>query len=419
MDNNQFDYQFREKVLTKTANIFGLLIIVSMIIRYFMVSIKPLPFIVAGVIATSLFLFPFYPKKYFRLRFGSTYMLTALTILSFLAGYTNGGVQAPGVMILILCPLLGVVTGGFKGAVLGCSLAFTAIVSLVLLQINDAVLPLRHPEIFHLYMPVILCAVAISALVIGVVYENYRRESQKRIMEISIKAQQSSRMAAIGEMAAGMAHEINNPLSIISLNAELVSHLIKQPDFNQEHILQKLQTISSTTFRAAKIIEGLRTFSKSAETDPYQKIELQSLITGVFEMCQSRFKSHGIEIRLPEIPSIEIECRSTHISQVLLNLLNNAFDAIQYQSEKWVSIEVKMLEKNFINIYVTDSGTGIPRELVNKIVQPFFTTKPVGKGTGLGLSISKGIIEAHQGHMWVDESHPNTRFAFQIPVLHS
>jgi signal transduction histidine kinase len=106
------------------------------------------------------------------------------------------------------------------------------------------------------------------------------------------------------------------------------------------------------------------------------------------------------------------------ISQVLLNLLNNAFDAVQSLANKWVRIEVST-GPDLISIAVTDGGRGIPREIAEKAMQPFFTTKPVGKGTGLGLSISNAIAEAHRGRLWIDSRGPNTRIVLSVPRTHS
>ena len=103
---------------------------------------------------------------------------------------------------------------------------------------------------------------------------------------------------------------------------------------------------------------------------------------------------------------------------MLLNLLNNAFDAVQALPEKWVRVMVSE-EGDSVNISVTDSGRGIPREIADKAMQPFFTTKPVGKGTGLGLSISNAIVEAHHGRLWIDSRGPNTRIILSLSRRHA
>lgn len=408
--------QFRQEVLIKTGRLFAALIFITLTFRHLIVTVKPIPFAITTLIALVLVSFSLWPKKYLSVKVGSTFFLSALSILGFLAGLTNGGVRAPGVIILILCPLFGIFTGGTRGAILGCCFAFISITALVIFEYKGLVFPMQRPDLLHYYLPIVLIMVAVASLAIGIVYENYRKKSEQRIIDISVKAQQASRMAAVGEMAAGIAHEINNPLSIITLNAELLVQIMKQPDVDREKVISKLQTISKTTFRAAEIIEGLRTFARDAEDDSFHSIHLDHLVFNVLEMCRTRFERSGIEIRIADIPDAKIQCRSAQISQTMLILLSNSFDAIKEQTEKWISIEVKLNNQNLVNFYFTDSGSGVPIHMRDKIMQPFFTTKPAGKGSGLGLSIAQGIIESHQGKIGIDETHPNTRFVFQLPL---
>lgn len=131
--------------------------------------------------------------------------------------------------------------------------------------------------------------------------------------------------------------------------------------------------------------------------------------------CRERFKHHGIELSLESTTSeFAVECRPTQISQAILNLLNNAFDAVENLAEKWVRVSVKDMGVA-LTVAVTDSGKGIPKNIRNKILQPFFTTKEVGKGTGLGLSISRGIVAGHGGQLFIDASAPNTSFVIRLP----
>lgn len=229
---------------------------------------------------------------------------------------------------------------------------------------------------------------------------------------------QSSKMTALGEMAGGIAHEINNPLGIVQGKARLLLKLIQRGELTPEYSLVELSKIVETSERIAKIIRGLRSFSRNAEKDPMASCELKVIVENVLGLCSERFKAHGIELRLTTVPELTFRCRAVQLEQVLLNLLNNACDAVATLTTKWVQIDFTRLEQK-IQIFVTDSGSGIPSHIVDKLMQPFFTTKEVGKGTGLGLSISKGIIEDHHGQLRYDSLCSNTRFVIELPIPQS
>jgi hypothetical protein len=226
----------------------------------------------------------------------------------------------------------------------------------------------------------------------------------------------SSKMASLGEMASGLAHEINNPLAIIQGKVQKIQELAEAPTIEAHALRKDLDRIHITTERIARIVRGLRTFSRQGDADPLEPTSIRDVIHQTLDLCAERFKSKGVLVVMCEIPDLNLSCRATELSQVLLNLLNNAFDAVRELDEKWIRIEVRNLEHERIEFMVTDSGTGIPDTVAERIMQPFFTTKPVGQGTGLGLSISRGIIEAHQGSLYLDRTSPHTRFVIQLPL---
>lgn len=239
--------------------------------------------------------------------------------------------------------------------------------------------------------------------------------ANEEIANTQSKLMQSGKMASLGEMAGGIAHEINNPIGIIQGKSNLLLKHAKNGTYTHEMGVTELQKIISMTERITKIVSGLRSFSRNAEDDPFAQANLNSLITNVLNLCTEKFTQNQIKLELGSIPKLSIECRNVQIEQVLLNLLNNAYDAVAVLAEKWVRVDVKTLGEK-VQISVTDSGCGIPPDIIEKLMQPFFTTKEVGKGTGLGLSISKGIIENHHGSLHYDASSSNTRFVIELPM---
>ena len=224
----------------------------------------------------------------------------------------------------------------------------------------------------------------------------------------------SAKMALLGEMASGIAHEINNPLAIISACSRHIRIKNQKGILNSKDLLEILDDIDTTNVRIEKIIKGLRFFASDSQDDNMVDSNLSDVIDYTLSLCRDRLKGESCEIKI-EIPQdIILWCQPVSLSHAFLNLISNSLDAIADQEEKWITINcIKAGSK--VSIRVTDSGAGIPRELHEKIMVPFFTTKPIGKGTGLGLAIVKGIIEQHHGKFEIDTKHKNTSFVLTLP----
>lgn len=226
----------------------------------------------------------------------------------------------------------------------------------------------------------------------------------------------SAKFSILGEMAGGIAHEINTPLAIISGKASVLIERISSEKGNADEYIDHLEKIKTTANRIAKIVKGLRLFSRNSEKDPFNHTSLNQIIESSMDLCREKLKQQGIKLNISVDNSIFVNARAVEISQVIMNLIGNSIDAIQNIPEKWIDIEVFRTEK-FARVQVTDCGDGIPHDVAAKIMTPFFTTKEIGKGTGLGLSISKGIIESHGGKFNYDKNSKHTRFYFDLPLV--
>ena len=222
-------------------------------------------------------------------------------------------------------------------------------------------------------------------------------------------------MILLGEMAAGIAHEVNNPLTVIAGRASLIRAQIDSGHADPEKMKEGLEKIDLTVIRIAKIVNGLKSFAQVTDSESLTVESVSKIIEDALDLCRERFKFKSIDLRVKYDTTASIACRPVQISQIIVNLLSNAYDAIELSNEKWVSLEASSDEKT-VKISVTDSGPGIPREIANKIMQPFFSTKEIGKGTGLGLSISSGIAQAHHGQLKYDPLSKNTRFVLELPT---
>jgi histidine kinase len=212
---------------------------------------------------------------------------------------------------------------------------------------------------------------------------------------------QASKMATLGEMATGVAHELNQPLSVIKTASSFFIKKINNHEPIQEDILDTMLTkVDSNVDRATKIINHMRQFARKSEME-MEKVYVNEILENAFEIFSQQLKVRGIEVvrdMHPDLPKIQAD--PSRLEQVFINLLLNARDAIEekhaggisYDDGEKITLRTFMDQKQVV-VEVCDTGAGIPKHIMEKIFEPFFTTKEVGKGTGLGLSISYGIIK--------------------------
>ncbi len=225
-----------------------------------------------------------------------------------------------------------------------------------------------------------------------------------------------SKMAALGEMAAEIAHEINNPLAIIQGKVQLLLERIKVGPVDTEKWTKNLEQIELNSLRIKKIINSSKAIARKAEKDPFDYVSIVKIIDEACDLSRERFEKRNLGLTVSIAEGITyknvIQVRDSEIIQVLVNLLNNSFDAIKNQHPKgWVQLQLSESSENY-QIEVTDSGAKIPQDIAEKMMDPFFTTKSTGEGTGLGLSLSKQIAESHQGQLFYDPKSSTTRFVF-------
>ncbi|MES1164899.1 MAG: ATP-binding protein [Verrucomicrobiota bacterium] len=241
-----------------------------------------------------------------------------------------------------------------------------------------------------------------------------RLRAQRELESSRQTAAYSAKMAALGEMSSNVAHEVNNPLAAILLRAHRLRQLVSRSPLDLQAVARVSGDIEATVHRIHRIVDALRTFARDADQDPLRPEPVAGIVADTVELCTERFRHHAIELRVDPIPpDLYASCRGIQISQILLNLLGNAFDAVENQSVRWVRIRTES-DDGQVRIAVLDSGPGVPPDLENRIMEPFFTTKEVGKGTGLGLSVSKGIAEAHGGQLVLDRRSLDTCFILTL-----
>ncbi|NQZ02351.1 MAG: hypothetical protein HRT45_16965 [Bdellovibrionales bacterium] len=243
-------------------------------------------------------------------------------------------------------------------------------------------------------------------------YKQYSRAQHYKAQAIT-----SSKLAALGEMAGGIAHEINNPLAVISGNIDTALMSLESERPNLEKILSRLGKARKTVDRVSNIVKSLKTISRDSSKDKKVEFELKDLVMEAVSLCSEKIRVSGIGLEVKVADGIRVEGNRTELSQVLINLINNSIDAVAEDSYPWLKIGSRPSDNGSLaELHIMDSGNGIPAEIAQDILKPFFTTKPIGQGTGLGLSISHGIVRRHGGNLWLDTKSKNTKFCMSLPA---
>lgn len=219
----------------------------------------------------------------------------------------------------------------------------------------------------------------------------------------------SEKLSALGQLVAGVAHELNNPLSAVLGSAYLAErHVVQTPAERHVH------RIRDAAERAAQIVRNLLQFARDT-TGRREQMEINTLVRRVADLTLHAGATQNVRLALDLAAGLP----TTHgdpgqIEQVLLNLITNAYQAMEGQAGE-VTVRTRGTPDT-VRIEVSDTGPGVAPETRTKVFDPFFTTKPVGKGTGLGLSVAHGIVAMHGGRIWLDEGGPGATFVVEIPV---
>jgi len=243
-----------------------------------------------------------------------------------------------------------------------------------------------------------------------------KKQIERELFRQREQIEANAKLVYLGELSNGIAHEINNPLSIIVGKINLLMKRLemdKTPS-SLEPLRIELGTIGKAADRILKIVSSIRTLSRDDRKDPFKLVSVADLIEDALSLCRSRLKEYGISLTVNAEAGLELPCISNQLSQVLLNLIGNSIDALQPLEQKWIKINAR-LRNEWVEVLISDSGLGIPTSIRDKIMNPFFTTKEIGKGTGLGLSNSFSIIDYHFGKIYFDHSKPNTTVVIKLP----
>lgn len=242
-------------------------------------------------------------------------------------------------------------------------------------------------------------------------------EILKRYSGQSKKLADAEKLSFVGEIATSIAHEVKNPLTIIDYEASSVRKILHSEHPDIERANARLTKISEMSSRINKVSNLITAFARKSNNDPFETVPLKKILDDILYLTQ--LKSSKLDISIEVSPlECDLSCRPIELEQVFINLINNAIDAIEPLSVKWIKIQPRLINKEgeeWIIVRIIDSGNGIKKEVADSMFNSFFTTKASGKGTGLGFSIARRIIEDHRGKIYYDEHSEHTAFVVEIP----
>jgi predicted ATPase/signal transduction histidine kinase len=276
-------------------------------------------------------------------------------------------------------------------------------------------------------------------------------QTLKNLQQTQTQLIQSEKMSALGQLVAGIAHEINNPVTFIHSNLQPTENYIKallnllelyqqeypnkssaiqarieeiELAFIREDLTKILQSMKVGSERIKQIILSLRNFSRLDEAD-MKSVDLHAGLESTLLILQNRFQESDNQPKVQVIKEYgnlpDVTCYASEMNQVFISIISNALDALKQVSKTnknpWIKIQTEVIEKQWVRIAIADNGSGIPTHIQKRIFEPFFTTKPVGSGTGLGLSVSYAILKKHRGKLTCDSTASSgTIFVIEIPI---
>ncbi|MBF0100219.1 MAG: PAS domain S-box protein [Desulfobacterales bacterium] len=254
-------------------------------------------------------------------------------------------------------------------------------------------------------------------------------KSHDTLKNTMVQLVQTEKMAALGELTASVAHEMNQPLNVMKIIAQTMLRDIQKNRFEKEQVQHDIKDIISQVDRMAKIIDHMRVYTRRTDGMVFEELSINTIIENTLLFLSQQVKNHGIDLELsltPDVPYIQGD--AIRLEQVLVNLISNAKNAVEQsqRSTKLIDIRTCVIDgidectnekKQWVILEVKDNGHGIPSTIKEKIFQPFFTTKEPGKGTGLGLHVVNTIIQEHGGKIEIESTEgEGSTFRVMLPA---
>ncbi len=245
---------------------------------------------------------------------------------------------------------------------------------------------------------------------------NLEKKVEKKSQELALSRannEHAERLAALGELASGIAHEINNPVTVMEGQIRRLKDFVHDEDITLDKKEQLITKIHKNLNRVVSIVNGIRKISRNSETDKLRIIKTEELTNSLADLVKEKYRGENIDFEIIDEENSSVYAKEAQTLQILFNLVSNSFDAISELEERWIRITVERNSENIV-FRVIDSGGGIEDSILEKIFNPFYTTKDIGTGTGIGLSISKKLSEEQNGSLKYELYENNTSFCLNL-----
>jgi signal transduction histidine kinase len=255
----------------------------------------------------------------------------------------------------------------------------------------------------------------IQLVIIGIIIRaNFKSRDEIHVM--SAAAAENAKVIALGTMSGGVAHEINNPLTTIKLTSELLKlKAAKDQELLLSDCKEEMERILFNVDRITKIVTSLQTMTKNSSTEPLSSERLDVVIAEFSQLVSSSIIENSIQMKISNVPKVKVKIRKNELIRALDNIIENSITALRNSKTKQITISF-LLEPGLVKINIQDTGPGVPENIRNRTMDPFFTTKEVGQGYGLGLSLARAVVESFQGHLACLPSVSGAHFQIQLPI---
>lgn len=352
-----------------------------------------------------------------KLLVSASIQLIVITTLVYLTSFSEKGMGFFSLIWLIPLILMSAFYFDTRSSLYFAFSHFVVFAGVCILKYSDFMRPVYHLPYFSITFLLFLFIVMILCFSLAFLFVHLKEELQREVLKQRDLLYESAKFQSLGQMTSNLAHDVNNPLITIQGKLHQIRNLLSKDQLDLDQCDKIVETVEATLINLSQMVRGISTFAREGRGDQMVSISVSELIKNNLAFSMNRISHFDISITLDIDSRLTLICYPSFISQVLLNLLNNAIDAITlYALENPKEIKISAyLQRDWVYILISDTGAGVPKEIEHKIFDSFFTTKSIGKGTGLGLSISKGLVEVHEGELSYRRQDLKSIFEIKLP----